>query len=80
MTHRDPYGRDAIVWPAYIRSHAWMFDGGDVESGAVDTDNIDGLKLLEAGNMTMDELVNQSCQAIYDAVKTGTRAATYKAP
>jgi len=71
---------DAIVWPAYIRSHAWMFDGGDVESGAVDTDNIDGLKLLEAGNMTMDELVNQSCQAIYDAVKTGTRAATYKAP
>ena len=28
----DPPGYvDRVVWPNYVREHAWMFEGGDVE-------------------------------------------------
>ncbi|KAH7149877.1 P-loop containing nucleoside triphosphate hydrolase protein [Dactylonectria estremocensis] len=30
----DPPGYvDKIVWPNYVKEHAWMFEGGDVEGG-----------------------------------------------
>lgn len=34
---KDPPGYvDRIVWPNYVASHAWLFERGDVESGALD--------------------------------------------
>jgi hypothetical protein len=33
---RDPPGYiDEVVWPAYVRSHAWMFEYGDADYGDV---------------------------------------------
>ncbi|KAI1499791.1 nicotinamide riboside kinase 1 [Biscogniauxia marginata] len=33
----DPPGYvDKIVWPNYAESHAWLFEGGDVEAGVLD--------------------------------------------
>ncbi|KAF7512018.1 hypothetical protein GJ744_002731 [Endocarpon pusillum] len=33
---RDPDGYvDEVVWPNYVREHAWIFEGGDVDQGAV---------------------------------------------
>ncbi len=33
---RDPDGYvDEVVWPSYVREHAWIFEGGDVDAGAV---------------------------------------------
>ncbi len=32
----DPPGYvEEVVWPNYVREHAWMFEGGDVEGGEV---------------------------------------------
>ena len=32
----DPPGYvDEVVWPNYLREHAWMFEGGDVDQGAL---------------------------------------------
>ncbi len=33
---RDPDGYvDEVVWPNYVREHAWMFEAGDVDAGGV---------------------------------------------
>lgn len=42
---KDPPGYvDKIVWPNYAESHAWLFEGGDVERG-----RLDGAVLREQG-------------------------------
>ncbi|KAI0009289.1 P-loop containing nucleoside triphosphate hydrolase protein [Xylariaceae sp. FL0662B] len=34
---KDPPGYvDRIVWPNYVRAHAWLFEDGDVEGGRLD--------------------------------------------
>lgn len=34
-----------MVWPAYVREHGWMFEGGDVDFGAPRSD----LRCMGAG-------------------------------
>ncbi|BGP50396.1 ribosylnicotinamide kinase [Rhodotorula kratochvilovae] len=62
---------DLCVWPAYLRAHAPLFAGGDVERGEFDPQAIEGVQLLEAKELGMEEMVVRACEAIYEAVESG---------
>ncbi|KAK1761127.1 P-loop containing nucleoside triphosphate hydrolase protein [Echria macrotheca] len=47
---QDPPGYvDKIVWPNYAASHAWLFEGGDVERGVLDQSVLEREGILVAG-------------------------------
>lgn len=76
---QDPPGYwDQIVWPAYISAHRPLFVKGDVEHGTFDSTKIDGVVLLEAGEM--DDMVEKACQAIYERVRSGKTAKDWSCP
>ncbi|EPQ57636.1 P-loop containing nucleoside triphosphate hydrolase protein [Gloeophyllum trabeum ATCC 11539] len=68
---RDPPNYfDQIVYPAYVRAHAGVFAGGDVEKGAP-TDNVADLVVLEplAVENGMDGIVDRACEVLDGALK-----------
>lgn len=73
---KDPPGIfENVVWPAYVEAHAKHFIAGDVEHGALSPDQEQeqgegaGMVLLDDdGALSMDEMVERSCGAIYQAV------------
>ena len=47
---KDPPGYvEKIVWPNYVEAHKWMFEGGDVERGVVNTEVADreGVRVMD---------------------------------
>lgn len=80
---QDPPGYfDDVVWPAYVLAHEQMFSGQDVERGdvvKVDKDSneqgapISNLILLEADQMSLDELVERSCGEILQVIEDSQR-------
>lgn len=76
----DGLPQDNIVWPAYLKAHRKLFVNGDVEHGPVDETAVEGVDLLEASRMSMDELLQQSCEQVYDRVKSGLTAKDYSRP
>lgn len=52
-----------IVYPAYVRAHAHLFENGDVEEGSV-SEAVEGLVLLESNEMSMQEMLERSCGQI----------------
>ncbi|BGP18586.1 hypothetical protein JCM10213_002126 [Rhodosporidiobolus nylandii] len=78
---QDPPGYwDNCVWPAYLRAHRPLFQDGDVEAGAVDSNAIEGVRLFEAKELGMEKMVVQALEAIYEAVKSGRTAKDWKKP
>lgn len=66
---------DQIVYPAYVKAHGYLFEGGNVEEGTLqDSWGAKGRKLvvmapLEGGE-EMTRAFQQSCQAIIDACRS----------
>jgi nicotinamide/nicotinate riboside kinase len=54
---------EQIVYPAYVRAHADVFEGGDVENGQPTT-NMKKLVLIEGMSMDIDSIVERACEAI----------------
>ncbi|KAM0790659.1 hypothetical protein ACM66B_004519 [Microbotryomycetes sp. NB124-2] len=78
---RDPPNYwDNIVWPAYLKAHKPLFVNGDVEQGQIDESVISGVELLEAKDLTMDELLSRAAQTVFDFVSSGKTAAVWDAP
>lgn len=71
---------DQIVWPAYISAHRPLFVDGNVESGQPDESKIEGVVLLEAGDLSMDELVSKACETVHERVKSGKGAGDWRKP
>jgi hypothetical protein len=63
--------QDNIVWPAYLSAHRPLFVKGDVENGKIDSSVIDGVELLEASELGMEDMVRRSCETVYELVKSG---------
>jgi len=62
---RDPPNYwEQIVYPAYVSAHKGLFEGGDVENGSLTAEAKSCLLLLEGQKMSMQELLDNSCQAI----------------
>ncbi|SGY61008.1 BQ5605_C007g04515 [Microbotryum silenes-dioicae] len=77
----DPPGYwDQIVWPAYEKAHKKLFTNGDINKGTIDPSIISGVNLLEASELSMTQLVDQSCEAIYGMVKEGRTARHWERP
>ncbi|SCV71448.1 BQ2448_3036 [Microbotryum intermedium] len=77
----DPPGYwDQIVWPAYEKAHKKLFTNGDVNAGTIDSNVTSGIHLLEASESSMTQLVQQSCEAIYEMVKAGRTAKDWEKP
>ncbi len=65
---RDPPNYwEQIVYPAYVRAHEKILEGGDVENGAPNG-NVERLLLLQANEMSMTEVFNQACTALLEVV------------
>lgn len=60
---------EEIVWPAYLASHRSLFVGGDVQQGEIDSKVIEGVVIIEAGQMSMDEMVNFACEVMYSQIQ-----------
>ncbi|GAA5988348.1 hypothetical protein JCM11641_003489 [Rhodosporidiobolus odoratus] len=71
---------ELCVWPAYLRAHSPLFVDGNVETGTIDPEAIEGVKLFEAKEMGMEKMVVQALEAIYETVKSGRRAGDWKKP
>lgn len=76
---RSPH-QDNIVWPAYLKAHRPLFQNGDVEKGAIDTNVISGVELLEAGELGMEAMLSKSCETIYRFIEEGKTAAVWEKP
>ena len=72
--------QDDIVWPAYLKAHRPLFKAGDVERGHFDDSVISGVELLEASNLSMDEILDKACDTIWSYVKAGKRASDWPKP
>ena len=66
---RDPpHYWEQIVWPAYVRAHADMLTGGDVEHGRP-TDKVPGLVLVEGLEKSMADIVDLVCTRLEQCVQ-----------
>ncbi|KAH7912288.1 P-loop containing nucleoside triphosphate hydrolase protein [Hygrophoropsis aurantiaca] len=63
MWKDPPQYWEHIVYPAYVDAHAPMFENGDVENGNYVDGTVRGLVVLD-GNMTMEEMVERSCEVL----------------
>ncbi|GAA5849334.1 hypothetical protein JCM5353_006741 [Sporobolomyces roseus] len=69
---RDPENYwDLCVWPAYLKAHRPLFESGQVESGPIDKNAISGVTVLEAKELSMDEMVERALREIYEGVSSG---------
>ncbi|KAF9512139.1 hypothetical protein BS47DRAFT_1330451 [Hydnum rufescens UP504] len=65
---RDPpHYWEQIVYPAYVRAHQSLFEGGDIENGNL-TPEARGRLLSLKGQKTVQELLDKSCQAIVNHI------------
>lgn len=63
--------QDLCVWPAYLKAHRPLFESGQVESGPIDKNAISGVTVLEAKELSMDEMVERALREIYEGVRSG---------
>ena len=59
---------EQIVWPAYVRAHEGMLEGGDVEHGRP-TEKVRDLVLIEGLEKSMDEVIDVVCEKLVQTVK-----------
>ncbi|GAA6043959.1 hypothetical protein JCM8097_004889 [Rhodosporidiobolus ruineniae] len=71
---------DECVWPAYLRAHRPLFLNGDVEHGATDPSAIEGVDVLEAKELGMEQMVVRALERLYETVKSGRTAKDWKKP
>jgi nicotinamide/nicotinate riboside kinase len=75
---KDPPGIfEKVVWPAYVEAHAKHFIAGDVEHSALSPEQEQGegaaiVLLDDDGALSMDEMLERSCGAIFEAVRART--------
>jgi hypothetical protein len=61
---KDPQGYwDTVVWPAYIRAHQAVFQGGDVERGTPNG-KVPDLAVFDGENWSMTEIFEGACDKI----------------
>jgi len=61
---RDPPGYwEQVVYPAYTRAHASVFQDGDVENGAA-AEKVKGLVLVDGMSEDMNAIVDRVCETI----------------
>ena len=56
------------MWPAYVRAHEGMLEGGDVEHGRP-TEKVRDLVLIEGLEKSMDEVIDVVCEKLVQTVK-----------
>jgi nicotinamide/nicotinate riboside kinase len=66
---RDPPNYwEQIVWPAYVRAHTDMLEGGDIEHGRP-TEKVKDLVLIEGLENSMDEVIDLVCDRLMHTAK-----------
>ena len=68
----DPEGYvDEIVWPNYVKAHAWMFENGDVDHGALRPD-VDREGIIVGpgkGDVEMEQVLKWGCHTLQKEVE-----------
>jgi len=59
---------DNIVYPAYVRAHAGMFENDDLDKGKP-TGKVPELVVIDSADMGMTELLDRTCRRISNAVE-----------
>ena len=68
----DPPGYvEDVVWPNYVEEHAWMFDGGDVDSGELSSKVKDeGIVVAPGkGNQQMKDLMHWATERVKESIE-----------
>jgi len=75
----DPPGYvDKIVWPNYVKEHAFLFHGGDVEGGVLQ-DQEQRLSLQVMPKKFQEDLtscLDWACQVVHSAIGNATPGKT----
>ena len=58
------------MFPAYVDAHKDLFVDGDVETGALNGQKVEGLVLLETLDISMTEAADRSCTTILQCLET----------
>ena len=65
---RDPPNYwEQIVWPAYVRAHTDMLEGGDIEHGQPNG-KVGDLVLIESLSQSMGDVLDLVCSKLVEAV------------
>lgn len=59
---------ETVVYPAYVRAHAGLFEGDNLEGGAL-SGKISDLIVFDSQSLTMTELVDRACRRITNKVE-----------
>lgn len=59
---------EKVAYPAYIKAHRELFQGGDVERGPL-TGRVPGMHVLEAEGLSMTEVFEQACEIIMASLR-----------
>lgn len=59
---------EQIVWPAYVRAHKDLLEGGDLEHGKA-SEKVKDLILVEGLEQTMGEVVDRVCEQLVRTVQ-----------
>ncbi|KAL4252620.1 P-loop containing nucleoside triphosphate hydrolase [Abortiporus biennis] len=66
---RDPpHYWEQIVWPAYVKAHAGVLEGGDLEHGK-SNGKVRGLIVVEGLEVSMSSLVDNVCERLVDVAE-----------
>lgn len=68
------------MYPAYVEAHKSLFINGDVETESINEEKISGVVLLEGRDLTIEDMVDKACGAIFDQVKSGKTAKDFEKP
>ena len=71
ISHQTKFD-DTVVWPAYIKAHKPLFEDGDVVKGKLNPNSkvAKDMLLFEASERTMADLVQESCERIWNRANT----------
>lgn len=64
----DPPGYvDKVVWPNYVKEHAWMFEGGDVE-GKFKPEELEAHKIKVPAGEPLDGEMTETLEWLVDVI------------
>ncbi|KAK6359434.1 ribosylnicotinamide kinase [Orbilia brochopaga] len=65
--HDPPGYFELLVWPAYVKQHSYLFQGGDMESGILTSAALDrGIRTPRAADQTLLETLEWAVSALED--------------
>lgn len=64
-----PHYWEQIVWPAYVKAHRDMLEGGDLDHGKASS-KVKDLILIDGLDQSMSEMMDRVCEQLVKSVQS----------